>query len=537
MTQAELPPPAARAVWLPKAALLALAAGVLQAASLAWPWERLQFLRWALPPGEPLWWLQILCLTLLVRLLLRCGTVQQAALLGWLFALAWLSASFGWLYVSMHRYGNLSAVVSGLAVLALAAALALYYALACAVFKRLAPVNPAPTALCFAALWLLAELARGQWLTGFGWGGIGYAHVSGPLQAWLAWLGSYGTGALAAAVAAVLALLLSASSWHRRLNSVGTLAALLLLPAALPASSGAAHGELRVTLLQGNIAQEEKFQPATGVLQALRWYGEQLRHADGDLVITPETAFPLLPGQLPDGYWQALEQRFASGQQAALVGMPLGDSVRGYTNSVLGWRPGLSPPWRYDKHHLVPFGEFIPPLFRWFTDLLQIPLGDFNRGGLAQPTFDWKGQRLAATICYENLFSEELAQQFTDATSAPTLLFNISNLGWFGQHLAMDQHLQIARARALEFDRSFLLATNTGRTAIVDHRGLVTHQMPAHSVGLLRATVQGRSGLTPYARWSARWGQLPLWALALGTVTGLAWLQQRRAPGACSPNP
>ncbi|MDD5028172.1 MAG: apolipoprotein N-acyltransferase [Rhodoferax sp.] len=529
MTQAEVPSRGARAVTLPMAALLALLAGALQAASLAWPWGELQFLRWAVPTGEPLWGLQILSMSALVTLLLRCATAWRAAALGWLFALAWLSASFGWLYVSMHSYGDLSAVLSALAVLALAAALALYYALACACFKLLAGVNHALTALCFAALWLLAELARGQWLTGFGWGGVGYAHVTGPLQAWLAWLGSYGTGALAAAVAAVLALLIRASSWRSRMAAAGALAALWLVPAALPVSTGVPQGELRVTLLQGNIAQEEKFQPASGVLKSLRWYGEQLQSADGDLVITPETALPVLPAQLPDGYWQALAQRFASGEQAALVGMPLGDVERGYTNSVVGWRPGLSPPWRYDKHHLVPFGEFIPPLFRWFTNLMQIPLGDFERGGLPQPTFDWNGQRLAATICYENLFSEELATQFVDLATAPTLLLNVSNLGWFGQHLAMDQHLQIARARALEFDRTFLLATNTGRSAIVDHRGVVTHQIAPHTVGALHATVQGRSGLTPYARWSARWGQLPLWALALGTVAGLAWLQRRRA--------
>jgi len=219
-----------------------------------------------------------------------------------------------------------------------------------------------------------------------------------------------------------------------------------------------------------------------------------------------------------------MEHRFATGEQAALVGMPLGDYERGYTNSVVGWRPGALETWRYDKHHLVPFGEFIPPLFRWFTDLMHIPLGDFSRGALPQPTFDWVGQRIAATICYENLFSEEMAKQFADAATAPTLLLNISNLGWFGAHLAMDQHLQIARARALEFDRTFLLTTNTGHTAIVDHRGVVTHQMAPHSAGVLNATVQGRSGITPYARWSARWGQLPLWMLAL---TGLAWATWR----------
>lgn len=514
--------------------MLALLAGVLQAASVCWPWDlSALFGPGVLPRGEPVGWLQMLCLATLVGVLLRAPSARRAGGYGWLFALGWLSGSFGWLYVSMHSYGDLSALLAALAVLALGAVLALYYALACAAFRLLAPVNQSLAALFFAAFWTLAELARGQWLTGFGWAAIGYAQVGGLLQPWFAWIGVYGVGAVAAAVAASMALLVSAGPLRRKWQPAAAVLVLLGLPGVLPSARGNVQGEVHVTLLQGNIAQEEKFQPATGVLQALRWYGAQLRAANGDLVITPETAFAVLPEQLPEGYWQALEHRFSSGEQAALVGMPLGDLERGYTNSMVGWRPGVPAPWRYDKHHLVPFGEFIPPLFRWFTDLMQIPLGDFSRGGLPQPTFDWKGQRIAATICYENLFSEELATQFTDAATAPTLLLNISNLGWFGEHLAMDQHLQIARARALEFDRTFLLATNTGRTAVVDHRGVVTHQLAPHTTGVLQATVQGRSGVTPYARWSARWGQTPLWGLALALLGGalVRWWRCRQHPG------
>ena len=118
---------------------------------------------------------------------------------------------------------------------------------------------------------------------------------------------------------------------------------------------------------------------------------------------------------LPEGYWQTLQQRFATGPQAALIGIPLGSFKEGYTNSVLGFAPQANELWRYDKHHLVPFGEFIPPLFKWFTQMMNIPLGDFNRGALGQPSFAWAGQRLAANICYEDLFGEELATRFVDA--------------------------------------------------------------------------------------------------------------------------
>jgi len=526
MWQAEPTRGSERGVGLASAVWVVLLAGVLHASSLAWPWNLPPLLgAWSPVRGQAQAWLQMATLSALVVVLLRSASVWHAAILGWLFATVWLGSTFSWLYTSMHQFGDLSAPLAALAVAALAAALALYYALACAVFWLLVPTKSILCALYFAACWTLAELARGQWLSGFGWGSVGYAHVDGALSAWLPWLGVYGVCACAAWCAASVAVLVRTSSARNRWLAAGALALAVGAPQLVPVDTGAFAGQLRVTLLQGNIAQEEKFQPATGVVHALRWYGQRLLDADADLVVTPETAFPVLPAQLPDGYWDALQQRFASGEQAALLGLPLGDAELGYTNSVLGWRPGRTEPWRYDKHHLVPFGEFIPPMFRWFTELLHIPLGDFNRGALPQPTFDWKGQRIAATICYENLFSEELATQFADPGRAPTLLLNISNLGWFGEHLAMDQHLNIARTRALEFDRSFVLVTNTGHSAVVDHRGQVTQQIAPHSVAVMRATVQGRDGLTPYARWSSRWGQTPLW---LWAVLTLGWAARRR---------
>lgn len=266
---------------------------------------------------------------------------------------------------------------------------------------------------------------------------------------------------------------------------------------------------------------------------ALRWYGEQLRDAKTALVVAPETALPLLPQQLPEGYWNALQTRFASGQQAALIGMPLGSYTEGYANAVVGLRPAASaaaaqaPLYRFDKHHLVPFGEFVPPGFRWFIDLMHIPLGDFKRGALGQPSLDWQGQRLAPNICYEDLFGEELAAAFVDPASAPTILVNVSNIAWFGNTVAIDQHLAISRMRTLEFERPMIRATNTGATVIINHRGEVTHALPRHTRGVLVGEVEGRQGITPYAWWVSRFGLWPLWLGAAGLVL-LAWLGRRR---------
>lgn len=519
-----------------------LVGGWAHAASLAWPWSlpETPFGWLGLRPGQPVWWLQLLALGVLAWQLQSCRPSVSAgdacgadsspdwrlgALWGWLFTTAWLVGSFGWTYVAMHTYGGLPSVLAALAVLALAGLLALYYAAICGLFVALAPVNRLLAAIIFAALWVLAELARGIWLTGFGWGAAGYSHVDGPLAAYAPWFGLYGLCALAAWLAMSGAQLLARDQpWRQRALILAAVLGLLALPRLQPtnAAGGAqSSGRLAVTLLQGNIAQSEKFERGSGVPLALQWYAQQLSNSRSALVIAPETAIPLLPQQLPPSYWGALQQRFASGDQAAFIGVPLGNMHEGYTNSVVGLKPGQSEPWRYDKHHLVPFGEFIPPMFKWFTAMMNIPLGDFNRGAVKQAPFEWQGQRLAPNICVEDLYSEELGLQFSDPALAPTIFVNVSNLAWFGNGLAMDQHLQIARLRALEFARPFVLATNTGLTAIVDHRGRVTHRLARNTRDVLVGEVEGRTGVTPYGGWVSRFGLWPMWLLAL-SVVGLA---------------
>jgi apolipoprotein N-acyltransferase len=497
---------------------LALLAGLAHALSIAAPWS-----------GRPLWWLQPLALGILAWLLVHMAHERaspgRAALVGWIFATAWLCGTFWWLFISMHTYGGLNAGLAALAVLALAAFLSSYYAAACAAWLALAPSGVLGRALLFAALWMLAELMRAIWFTGFPWGGSGYAHVEGPLAGYAPWTGVY----LLAGISAALAML--GAQWRagglRAGLAFGVLVALPMAWQASGARFSAPQGELSVTLLQGNIPQDEKFQRGTGIPLALTWYREQLLSARTQLVVAPETAIPLLPAQLPDGYIDALQARYGAGEQAALIGIPLGSFETGYSNSVIGLAPGIARPYLYDKHHLVPFGEFIPPLFRWFTDLMNIPLGDFNRGPLAQPPFEWKGQRLSPNICYEDLFGEEIGANFRDAAHAPTVLVNLSNIGWFGNSIAIDQHLLISRMRALEFERPMLRATNTGATVIIDHSGQVISALPPHQRGALQGAVEGRTGLTPFAWWVARFGVWPLWLLGLA-IAGVYWLHRRR---------
>ncbi len=519
VVQAGSRPPRVTAFFLKVA--IVLVAAYSQSAGVSWPFF------FGFETGQSLWWLQCAALGVLVGVLHCCSHWKQAAGFGLLFATAWLCATFWWLYISMHTYGGLNSLLTAIAIVSLAAALGLYYAVACGLYWRLKGDRPLMASLTFAALWTMAEMARGTWLTGFGWGAVGYAHLTGPLAGFVPWVGAYGVGALAAWLAAG-AVLAPRSGNALRFALVALFGVGLLVPLTHPAWSQSA-GHLSVTLLQGNIPQDEKFQSGSGIPLALRWYGEELNRSATDLVVAPETALPVLPQDLPDGYWDGLTARFTLGKQAALVGSPWGNLREGYTNSVFAFGPNPKEEWRYDKHHLVPFGEFIPPLFRWFTQMMNIPLGDFNRGAIGQASYPWMGQLLALNICYEDLFGEELGARFIDPALAPTIFVNVSNIGWFGDSVAIDQHLQISRMRAVEFERPMLRATNTGATVVIDHTGRVTHSLPRSTRGVLVGEVQGRTGTTPFAWWVARFGLWPIWIIGLAIVLIAAYARRTRA--------
>ena len=477
------------------------------------------------------WWLPLLAIAVLAWRLHVSPGPRRAAWLGWCFGTAWLTAGTWWLFISLHRYGHLPAWLAAAAVGTLSGLLSLYLAAAAAAWRRWRR-GSAFDALLFAAVWLLAEVARALIFTGFPWVASGYAQIDGPLVTLAPWVGVYGIGAVLAALALLLARGITARG-HGRWTGPALAGVVLAVCAVIgPGTHTAAGRSLSVQLLQPNVAQDEKF-ALERMPDTLQWVAARLLASRADLVVAPETAVPLLPADLESfapGYWHALQQRFAQGAQAALVGVPLGDIDRGYTNSVAGLSAASASArdggYRYDKMHLVPFGEFIPWGFRWFTELMRIPLGDFTRGVPAPPSFSVQGERAAPNICYEDLFGEELALRFADPARAPTLFVNVSNIGWFGNTIAVDQHLAISRMRALEFQLPMVRATNTGATAIIDHQGRVLARLPAFQQGVLDGSVQGRQGLTPFARWASRFGLWPPIGLAL-LVCAVAALRRR----------
>jgi apolipoprotein N-acyltransferase len=489
--------------------------------------------------------------------LLNAATVKQAVWRTWVFSTAWLCGSIWWLYVSMHTYGGLAPWLAAFAVLLLSGCMALFYVLASLGFHKittktvkneqnstLVGVFAAYAAIIFASCWMLAEMARGTWLTGFPWGAAGYAHLDGPLAGLASYVGVYGMSFVAAFAAMALAQWLGRVRKTQHIGFIKIQGIVVLMALVLAWALGSPAKQavpvdaalpkaLDVTLLQGNIPQNEKFQAGSGVATALGWYAEQLEKVQTGLFVTPETAIPLLLQHLPPEYWRNLQQPFKAenGQKAALIGIPMGNRAAGFSNSVIGFKPTpltLSAPYQYNKDHLVPFGEFIPPFAQWFIDLMNIPLGTFNRGGSDQPPFYWQGQRLGLNICYEDLFGEELAGRFVNPATAPTILVNLTNIAWFGNTIAIDQHLNIARLRSMELAKPSIRATNTGATVIIDTHGKVTHALERHTRGVLVGQVWGNTVVTPYAWWVSRFWLWPLWGFGVCVLALAAWFKSRQ---------
>ena len=424
----------------------------------------------------------------------RTATPARAAKLGYAWGLGFFLAGVSWVYVSLHEFGGMAGPVAAVATLLFCAVLALYPALAGYAFARGRSGRAAVDALLAAALWTLAEWLRGWLFTGFPWLAIGYSQTPpSPLAGFAPLLGVYGVGFLVALGAAAAAFL--AVSWRAAalLGSL-VLAGFLLRGIAWTQP----HGEaLRVSLLQGNIPQSLKWDPQRAAL-SLDTYAGLVQRTPADLTVLPETALPVFFHELPRELLHDLTRH-----GPALVGIAIrtreNGQLSGYTNGAVALRrnAGTFDVQAYAKRHLVPFGEYAPPGFAWFFRLASIPMSDFSAGRPLQPPLAVAGQKLAPTICYEDLFGEELIRALPEAT----LLVNLSNTAWFGDSLAQPQHLQISQMRALETGRPMLRATNTGMTAAIAADGSVAAVLEPFTTGALVAEVRGHTGATPYVRY------------------------------------
>jgi len=447
---------------------------------------------------------------------------------------AWLGYGFGlgkygfgtsWIYVSIHDYGNAPPWLAALLVALFVAGMSLFCLAQGWLYARLRGCPPERlggwlrAAGLFTAVWLLFEWLLTWVLTGFPWLYAGYSQLATPL-AGLAPVG----GVLLVSVALVLsstALAALAAGWRTRRAATGGLgAALVLLPWLAGALASAADwtqpvSRHRAVLVQGNIDQAIKWQPASREPIVRRYLELTAPHWGAELILWPEAAITLFEHQAQP-LLERLDRRAAASGTALVLGLPGLERWPGgrtvFRNMAVAVGAGEG---RYVKRRLVPFGEYVPleGMLRGVIDFFDLPMSRAEPGDWRQPLLRVQDQQAVMAICYEIVYPGLVR------TPPADLLLTISNDAWFGGSIGPHQHLQMARMRALENGRWLLRATNNGVTAAVDHRGRVQASLPQFEAGALATSYEIRDGRTPFARWGS------LWLVLLGgaAVVALAW--------------
>lgn len=444
------------------------------------------------------------CLFLLEQ---HAASPWAAARIGYAFGLGLFGAGASWVYVALQAFGGMPVPVALLGTAIFVAYLAIWPGVTGTLAAYLAPVASGARALVLAGAWAVTEWLRGTLMTGFPWLNIGNAQLPGSTLAGFAPLGGVVAVSLAAALAAAALAGAITALGRAQWRSVGAYAALVALLFAGGALSARMPwttpvGEpLAVSLIQGNVAQQAKFDPDYRDRNFLL-YAHLAEASRGRLIVFPESALPVFADEVPADIVARIAEAARARNGDALIGLftlapaPAGSSEPLIYNSVVS--VGTAPTQLYRKHHLVPFGETIPlkGLFGWLINsVLDIPLADQAAGPANALPLALAGQRVALNICYEDAFGNELRR----AALAATMLVNVTNDAWYGRSIAAWQHDQIAAMRALETGRPLLRATNTGVTAFIGHDGHEVAALPWYTRGILEVSVTGRTGGTPYA--------------------------------------
>ena len=467
-----------------------------------------------------IWPLAILMPALLIALW-DGAAPKRAGWLGFWFNAGTFSVGTYWLYISLQINGGAPVVLALFLMAALVAIMSLYHFLLGWLVAKFLPARGALRwMVAIPGAWLLIEWWRSWFLSGFGWLAVGYSQT----DTWLGHLapvaGQFGIALVALVMSGGLATLLLGAR-RERIVAAGTIVVLWAGAFALGRIEWTQPfgRPIKVAVVQGAFTPDEKWLEEN--LQAtLDLYADKTREAAGsDLIVWPEAAVPALFNELTPYFDRVYTDARAHG--GSLITGVLRQDGNDFYNSVLALDAngnGLS--W-HDKHHLVPFTEFfpVPQFVRDWLRLMNLPYADFRHGAADQEPLVASGQRIAATVCYEDAYGSSQLHELDTAT----LLVNVTNDAWFGKSSARYQHLQISRLRAMEAERPMVRAANDGVSGAIDEHGHILVTAPEYEANVMRATVQPRTGLTPYAHV----GNWPGVCLALVFALSGAYVRRR----------
>ncbi len=428
------------------------------------------------------------------------STPKQALWQGFLFGLGFFGVGISWVSVSIHNFGNVAMWLTWVVTFSLVAFLSLFIAIPGYCFSRyFSRKTIALQCLCaFPVLWLISEYLRSVLLTGLPWLLLGYSQTPSFLQGYAPIIGTYGLSLCVLLLAGCLTLFALSRTLTDRLIGL-CIIALILIPAWLLNGKvwiKSTGNPLKTSLIQGNFDQHLKWDART--LQTIldTYLSLSKEHLDSQIIVWPEAAIPYYPSQLPH-YVEQINTLGKEHHITFLVGAPtFKRTTQQYFNSLfmLGNQQG-----QYDKHHLVPFGEYTPwsSVISRFMASFSIPMSNFSAGSSQQPPLSGQHLTVAPFICYEIIYPQYVINHINNSE----LVVVINDDGWFGHSMALAQHLQMAQMAAQETNRYVLFCSNTGITAIINPLGQLVATAPIDQRTVVSGTVYAMTGSTPLMHW------------------------------------
>jgi len=454
----------------------------------------------------------ILTLATFFFLVLKAKSLKQHWLTTWAFSFGLFITGVHWVYYSIHFFNNAPWTFAAIVTFLFALFISLFmlpFALLTQFFR-----NRNPTLLLlliFPSAWVLAEGFRGWALTGFPWLLFGQAQIDNWLAHFSPIAGVYGVSWLVALLAGALVLLVTGNQKQKPI-AIGTIAIVIISSAVFSFIQWTKpNGDpLKVSLLQGNIPQEKKWQPEY-YQPTIDIYKRLTNQSwDSDIIIWPETAIPGYFTNAAEDVIEPLRVQALMENTSLMIGGFYHDHNTSTTyNSILSLDGDNADV--YSKSHLVPFSEYFPFLdyLRWMEKWVQLPYDSVGRGS-GHNTTAIQGMTAQLTICYEDVYGNEVIQGLPQAN----MLINLSNDGWFTGSIEPMQHMQIARMRALETGRYMLRATNNGVSGIINQKGKIIATAPQYEESIITGDAVPYKGSTPYIHW----GNLFIFGLMMGVL-------------------